>query len=76
MQKQLYKCISCGTFYKENSLAEYTNEYICPKDGSTLVLVDEKTREKLLSLYTKEELWNMLEEIRAKKNVINKNEYR
>lgn len=84
MKEKKFKCSVCGTVYGAN-LYNQKNIYNtivmeCPKDrGVCWPCEKEELRQLkkslLLEQYTKEELWLMLEKIRAKKATLEKNTF-
>lgn len=83
MKENKFKCSICGTVYDTNL---YNQENIyntivmkCPKDGEVCWPCEtddfEQLKSLLLEQYTKEELWAMLEKIRAKKATLKKNTF-
>lgn len=84
MKEKKFKCSVCGTVYDTN-LYNQKNIYNtivmeCPKDGGVCWPYEEtndfeRLKNLLLERYTKEELWAMLEKIRAKKATLEKNTF-
>lgn len=84
MKENKFKCSICGTVYDTN-LYNQKNIYNtivmkCPKDGGVCWPYEEtndfeQLKSLLLEQYTKEELWAMLEKIRAKKATLKKNTF-
>ena len=81
MKEKKFKCSICGTVYDAN-LYNQKNIYNtivmeCPKDRGICWPYEtddfEQLKSLLLEQYTKEELWYMLEKIRAKKATLEKN---
>ena len=83
MKEKKFKCSICGTVYDAN-LYNQKNIYNtivveCPKDRGICWPYEtddfEQLKSLLLEQYTKEELWYMLEKIRAKKATLEKNTF-
>lgn len=84
MKEKKFKCSVCGTVYDTN-LYNQKNIYNtivmeCPKDRGVCWPYKEtndfeQLKSLLLEQYTKEELWAMLEKIRAKKATLEKNTF-
>ena len=83
MKEKKFKCSICGTVYDAN-LYNQKNIYNtivmkCSKDGGVCWPCEtddfEQLKSLLLEQYTKEELWAMLEKIRAKKATLKKNTF-
>lgn len=83
MKEKKFKCSVCGTVYDAN-LYNQKNIYNtiimeCPKDRGICLPYEmddfEQLKSLLLEQYTKEELWYMLERIRAKKATLEKNTF-
>lgn len=84
MKEKKFKCSTCGTVYDAN-LYNQKNIYNtivmeCPKDRGICWPYEkndfEQFKSLLLEQYTKEELWSMLEKIRAKKATLEKNTFK
>ena len=83
MKENKFKCSICGTVYDTN-LYNQKNIYNtivmkCQKDGGVCWPCEtddfEQLKSLLLEQYTKEELWTILEKIRAKKATLKKNTF-